>query len=75
MTNVQSILSELKIDGIIISQDISKYLEDITDGQMGNIQDEAKIRDIISKSGLIDKLSQKVLKKYRVLIQSGCDSC
>jgi hypothetical protein len=40
-------------------------LETITQGQ-GNIKDEQKIRDLISKSGLIDKLSQKVQKEISV---------
>jgi hypothetical protein len=63
MNDVQSILSELKIDGTSNSSDISKHLEEITNGQLGSIEDEVRIRDLISKSGLIDKLSQKVLQK------------
>jgi hypothetical protein len=42
-------------------------LEGVSGGQAATLEDEVKLRNMITQSGLIDKLSEKMRKEYHYI--------
>ncbi len=45
-------------------------LEGVSGGQAATLEDEVKLRNMITQSGLIDKLSEKMRKEYHYIDQN-----
>ncbi|KAJ2992607.1 Centrosomal protein of 76 kDa [Globomyces sp. JEL0801] len=59
-TNLESDRIKNLIDSHINNKDLSEVIRKVTEGKINHLKDEETIREVISSSGLIDKLSQEV---------------